>query len=303
MQYVKLIAPAKVNLVLAVGEVRADGFHNVDTVMHALALHDVLEMYHYDSLEEGSGLVVRLTNELDEGVSLDLPAEENIVYRAIVLLAQEIGRAEDEEIRVTLTKHIPSEAGLGGGSSDAAAALYGAALMWDLSLDDPRVLRVAKQLGADVAFFLQGGCAYLNGKGDEIVKTLVPRKDFCALIRPNVGVSTKAAYAAFDSNPVVVSDEHRQNLATLEHASEVELWNNMAPASESLCSELRDLRIWLDSIPEGKQAILCGSGSAMCVICNTYDEAVAVSVAAQRKGYWTRVSSLSRLGASVVESF
>ncbi len=303
MNYVKLIAPAKVNLVLAVGKTRSDGFHEVDTIMHALALHDVLEMYHYDAEEEGSGLVIRLTSELDEGVMLDVAPEQNIIYRALVMLAQELGRTEDEEIRITLIKHIPSEAGLGGGSSNAAAALYGAALMWGIAPDDARLLDVAKRLGADVAFFLQGGCAYLNGKGDELVKSLAPRKDFCVLIRPHVGISTKAAYEAFDANPVEVSDKYRQDLALLEAADEVELWNNMALASESLCSELRVLRAWLDSIPEGKQAVLCGSGSAVCVLCNTYDEAVAVSVAAQRKGYWTRVSSLSRLGVSVIESF
>ena len=124
MNYIKLIAPAKVNLVLAVGDTREDGFHSVDTIMHALALHDVLEMYHYDAEDEGTGLVVRITSELDDGVNLDIPVEENIIYRAVTLLAEEIGRKEDEEIRVTLVKHIPSEAGLGGGSSDAAAALH-----------------------------------------------------------------------------------------------------------------------------------------------------------------------------------
>ena len=303
MNYVKLIAPAKVNLVLAVGDMREDGFHSVDTIMHALALHDVVEMYRYDAEEEGSGLVVRLTSEFDEGVVLDIPAEDNIVYRAITLLAQEIGRTEDEEIRVTLIKHIPSEAGLGGGSSDAAAALRGAALMWDVALDDERLMTVAKRLGADVAFFLQGGCVYLNGKGDEIIKTLVPRKDFCVLIRPAIGISTKAAYEAFDRNPVIVSDEYRTMLSSLEQAGEVKLWNNMTDASESLCEEVRVLREWLNSLSEGKETILCGSGSAMCMLCDSYDEAVAVSVAAQRKGYWTRVTSLARVGAQFVESF
>lgn len=303
MNYIKLIAPAKVNLVLAVGDTREDGFHSVDTIMHALALHDVLEMYHYDAEDEGTGLVVRITSELDDGVNLDIPVEENIIYRAVTLLAEEIGRKEDEEIRVTLVKHIPSEAGLGGGSSDAAAALHGAALMWGVSLDDERLLNVAKRLGADVAFFLQGSCAYLNGKGDAVVKTLVPRKDFCVLVRPGVGISTKSAYEAFDKNPVEVTQEYRKSLSVLDEASEVELWNNMTQASESLCEELRVMREWLETNFKENDAVLCGSGSAMCVICSTYDEAVAVSVSAQRVGYWTRVSSLTRVGAQVVESF
>ena len=260
-------------------------------------------MYHYDAEDEGTGLVVRITSELDDGVNLDIPVEENIIYRAVTLLAEEIGRKEDEEIRVTLVKHIPSEAGLGGGSSDAAAALHGAALMWGVSLDDERLLNVAKRLGADVAFFLQGGCVYLNGKGDAVVKTLVPRKDFCVLVRPGVGISTKSAYEAFDKNPVEVTQEYRKSLSVLDEASEVELWNNMTQASESLCEELRVMREWLETNFKENDAVLCGSGSAMCVICSTYDEAVAVSVSAQREGYWTRVSSLTRVGAQVVESF
>lgn len=303
MNYVKLIAPAKVNLVLAIGNKREDGYHNVDTIMHALALHDVLTMYHYDAEDEGQGLVVRITSELDDGVSLDIPCEENIIYRAITELAQEIGRNEDEEIRVMLVKHIPSEAGLGGGSSNAAAALRGAALMWGIDEEDERLIKVAKRLGADVSFFLQGGCAYLNGKGDELAKRLEPRKDFCVLTRPNVGISTKKAYEAFDKNPVAVSSEYKDKLASFEKASEVEFWNNMTSASESLSDELLQLRKFLEETDGADEYVLCGSGSAMCVLCETYDQAVALSTALQREGYWTRVSSLSRVGAQVLESY
>lgn len=301
--YVKLIAPAKVNLVLAVGDTTADGFHKVDTVMHALALHDVLEMYHYEAEEDGTGLVIRINSELDDGVDLFIPAEENIIYRAITALADEIGRTQDEEIRITLTKHIPSQAGLGGGSSNAAAALRGAALMWDIDLDDERLLKVAKGLGADVAFFLHGGCAYLNGKGDELVKTLAPRKDICVLVRPDEGISTKEAYQAFDKNPVALPDGYQDSLAALENSEAVELWNNMTQASVSLSSELEKLFSWIETLDQKNQAVLCGSGSAVCIICSSYDEAVALSVDAQRQGFWTRVSSLARVGAQEIESY
>lgn len=90
---------------------------------------------------------------------LDVPVESNIVAKAVRLLAEKLERTADETVVACLEKHIPAEAGLGGGSSDAAAALLGAAHLWGVPADDPRIEEAARSLGADVAFFLHGGCA------------------------------------------------------------------------------------------------------------------------------------------------
>ena len=180
--YVRLISPAKINLVLAVGASREDGFHEVHTIMHSLALHDSLTMRRFEEDGEGlgfehEGLSIVLKCETSGDIdSLEVAPEENIAYRAIKELAQELGRTENETIHISLSKVIPAEAGLGGGSSNAAAALLGAATLWGIDLQDDRLYAVASRLGADVAFFLKGGCAYLSGRGEVFENSLKPRK-------------------------------------------------------------------------------------------------------------------------------
>ena len=112
-----------------------------------------------------------------------IKAEENIAYKAVVELAKALGRTQDETIEMILNKVIPAEAGLGGGSSNAAAALVGAATLWGVGMEDERVQEVASRLGADVSFFLKGGCARLSGKGDVFEAQLEPRSGFVLLVR------------------------------------------------------------------------------------------------------------------------
>lgn len=298
---VKLMAPAKVNLVLAVGDVREDGFHEVNTVMHALSLHDTLAMRRFD--EEGSGRGLELLFMCENSGDIDalgIPAEENIAYRAVFELACELGREVDESIEMSLSKSIPAEAGLGGGSSDAAAALLGAATLWDVAPDDPRVLEVAARLGADVPFFLHGGSVRLSGKGDVFEGRLEPRRGFVLLLRPAVGVSTAAAYAAFDQDPKPPTPEFLAKLAGLTRAEDAGLWNNLAEASCAVAPEVGKVMAWAREAKGATGAVLCGSGSAVCVTFASYEDACACSVEAHKQGWWSRVTSFSPLGASVI---
>lgn len=299
---VKLIAPAKVNLVLAVGEKREDGFHKVDTVMHSLSLHDTLSMRRFEG-DEGTGLVIKLTCECSGDIeAVDLPAEENLVYQAIVLLAEKLGRAEDEELEVSLSKVIPSQAGLGGGSSDAAAALLGAATLWGIDVDAPEVLAAAQELGSDVAFFLYGGCVRLSGKGEVFEGKLSPRRGFVLLVRPDAGVSTPAAYQAFDAAPVLPEADFLESVAAYENAADIVPWNNLAAAAETVTPELAEVDAWAKDVAGVTDVVLCGSGSAFCLMCVSYDAACAASVEAHKHGWWARVTSFSPLGASVVKA-
>lgn len=230
MNYVKLIAPAKINLVLAVGEKLPDGYHEAHTILQALALHDTLEIRSFPA-EPGAGLSITLKCESSNMIDqLTIDQEDNIVYKAAVELASALGRAEDGEIHIYLAKQIPFEAGLGGGSSDAAATLKGLSALWGVDPLDPAVIEVAAKLGADVPFFLYGGCAYLDGKGDHFVHALEPRKGFLVLIRPEgSGVSSKEAYERFDEAPEYPTPEFIQEVAGCMQASEVTPWNNLTP--------------------------------------------------------------------------
>lgn len=299
----KIISPAKVNLVLAVGEKQESGFHEVQTIMHSLALHDTLSMRRFDDEGSGEGLQVMLKCESSFTIDpLLIKAEENIAYKAVVELAKALGRTQDETIEMILNKVIPAEAGLGGGSSNAAAALVGAATLWGVGVEDERVQEVASRLGADVSFFLKGGCARLSGKGDVFEAQLEPRSGFVLLVRPDAGVSTGKAYAAFDEDPVLPSSEYLSSIATLDAAADVSLYNNLEKAACSVTPVVAQVLEWGRAAAGEENVVLCGSGSAVCCIFDSYQAACEASVEARKHEWWTRVTSFSPLGAAIVEA-
>ena len=299
----KIISPAKVNLVLAVGEKQESGFHEVQTIMHSLALHDTLSMRRFDDEGSGDGLQVMLKCESSFTIDpLLIKAEENIAYKAVVELAKALGRTQDETIEMILSKVIPAEAGLGGGSSNAAAALVGAATLWGVGVEDERVQEVASRLGADVSFFLKGGCARLSGKGDVFEAQLEPRSGFVLLVRPDAGVSTGKAYAAFDEDPVLPSSEYISSIAALDAAVDVSLYNNLEKAACSVTPVVAQVLEWGRAAAGEENVVLCGSGSAVCCIFDSYQAACEASVEARKHEWWTRVTSFSPLGAAIVEA-
>lgn len=299
----KIISPAKVNLVLAVGEKQESGFHEVQTIMHSLALHDTLSMRRFDDEGSGEGLQVMLKCESSFTIDpLLIKAEENIAYKAVVELAKALGRTQDETIEMVLNKVIPAEAGLGGGSSNAAAALVGAATLWGVGMEDERVQEVASRLGADVSFFLKGGCARLSGKGDVFEAQLEPRSGFVLLVRPDAGVSTGKAYAAFDEDPVLPSSEYFSSIAALDAAADVSLYNNLEKAACSVTPVVAQVLEWGRAAAGEENVVLCGSGSAVCCIFDSYQAACEASVEARKHEWWTRVTSFSPLGAAIVEA-
>lgn len=299
----KIISPAKVNLVLAVGEKQESGFHEVQTIMHSLALHDTLSMRRFDDEGSGEGLQVMLKCESSFTIDpLLIKAEENIAYKAVVELAKALGRTQDETIEMILNKVIPAEAGLGGGSSNAAAALVGAATLWGVGVEDERVQEVASRLGADVSFFLKGGCARLSGKGDVFEAQLEPRSGFVLLVRPDAGVSTGKAYAAFDEDPVLPSSEYLSSIAALDAAADVSLYNNLEKAACSVTPVVAQVLEWGRAAAGEENVVLCGSGSAVCCIFDSYQAACEASVKARKHEWWTRVTSFSPLGAAIVEA-
>lgn len=299
----KIISPAKVNLVLAVGEKQESGFHEVQTIMHSLALHDTLSMRRFDDEGSGDGLQVMLKCENSFTIDpLLIKAEENIAYKAVVELAKALGRTQDETIEMVLNKVIPAEAGLGGGSSNAAAALVGAATLWGVGVEDEGVQEVASRLGADVSFFLKGGCARLSGKGDVFEAQLEPRSGFVLLVRPDAGVSTGKAYAAFDEDPVLPSSEYLSSIAALDAAVDVSLYNNLEKAACSVTPVVAQVLEWGRAAAGEENVVLCGSGSAVCCIFDNYQAACEASVEARKHEWWTRVTSFSPLGAAIVEA-
>lgn len=323
MKTVSVIAPAKVNLFLGIGNVREDGYHRATTVMHTLSMHDKLTLTHIGSgehvvvsepndaaqpecaeevkVEPGSGLSVVVRNLWMGGIApLDIPTEDNLVYRAIRLMAQELGRKEDEVVRVVVEKHIPYQSGLGGGSSDAAAALAGIARLWGVDSDEALMHEIARQLGVDVCFFMHGGCVLLEGRGDRMDHRLAPRKDPLVIMRPSVGISTTEAYRLFDKAPRFFDAEVLSMVRNAQSASDVPLGNNLQEPAFELQPSIADVRQLALGASGVVDVLLCGSGSAFFAVCDNFTHAQALVAAAQRKGYWARATSFSSLGAAVL---
>lgn len=296
---VKLVAPAKVNLFLGIGARRPDGYHEAVSIMHALMLHDVLRMKLAPG--RGEGLSIELACVSREGLAqLDVPVERNIAAKAVRLLAGKLGRTQDETIVACIEKHIPAEAGLGGGSSDAAAALLGAAHLWGVPADDPRIEEAARILGADVAFFLHGGCACLTGVGDAFDHSLEPMNANVVLVKPEGGVSTAAAYRVFDEHPAVIPAVDYEAALAATRAVGVPLCNNLVPASEQLLPALVDIRTWASQHADVESVLMSGSGSAVFMQCSSFAAASRVAAEARMRGWWARATTFGPLRAAVV---
>lgn len=186
-----LRAFAKINVDLRVVGTLPDGYHEVRTILQTVALHDTL------TFERRPG-PLRITCDTP-GVPLDA---NNLVWKALALVHRRVrGRTGNPSgVHVTLTKRIPSEAGLGGGSSDAAAALLAAPWLWNLDLDVPSLARLAAHLGADVPFFLAGGTALGTGRGDDVSPLPEPPPTPVVILKPRFGVSTADAYRWVDED-------------------------------------------------------------------------------------------------------
>ncbi len=312
----KVLSPAKVNLHLEIGERREDGFHDVRTIMQTLTLHDMVTVS-FDDGDDGEtspadheGPTVELSCVTREGIPpLDVPPEDNIAYKAAEKLAKKFDQNRGH-IAISIEKHIPFQAGLGGGSSNAAAVIAGLCRAWGKSQTCDEAIEVASELGADVAFFLYGPCALLEGRGDVFKRPISPLEGEVVIVKIDEGVSTKAAYEAFDA----LEKHQESSLAPdISDARDVELFNNLAQASENVVARLADVRAWLSAQSgiatdeSGRQKILlCGSGSATFAIVEASHSggrnSAAIVAAAKREGFWARSCTFSKVGVAVLPS-
>jgi 4-diphosphocytidyl-2-C-methyl-D-erythritol kinase len=167
-KYMKItvLTPAKINLRLTVGDKLPNGYHEVDTVMQAVTLFDVVDI---ELSADSANITISVSGEFAEGVPTD---SRNLCYKAAAAISSDVGFTGS--IHIHITKHIPHGAGLGGGSSDAAAvlaglnALFGAMGVKNAPLPDEALELIACSLGADVPFFIKGGCKRATGIGMDL---------------------------------------------------------------------------------------------------------------------------------------
>jgi 4-diphosphocytidyl-2-C-methyl-D-erythritol kinase len=197
MNEVRIPAFAKINVRLDVVGKRPDGFHELRTIFQTISLRDDLV------LRRTRGSAITLRVEGNAALATE-PVEKNLVFRAVDLLRRELRVRGGVEI--SLRKKIPAGRGLGGGSSDAAAALLGFLRLSGKKLDAARLMELAASLGADVPFFLHGGRALGVGKGDEIYPLPDAAKQHLLIVSPRqIHVPTPDAYKWLDAQPLYFS--------------------------------------------------------------------------------------------------
>jgi 4-diphosphocytidyl-2-C-methyl-D-erythritol kinase len=256
-------APAKINLSLAVRGRRADGFHELDTVLCALELADELTA----SAASGPGLSLAVRGPAAAGVPAD---SSNLVLRAAQALGA-LARARGLQpcgIEFALEKRVPAAAGLGGGSSDAAAAALACCTLWGLEPDDPDVLALLAELGSDCPFFLAArasGLARCTGRGERVEPLPALALPWTiAVVTPDFGCATADVYGALRGLPPIPGapgfDVDTLRAGSLE-ALRAALRNDLQAAAERAQPALAEFRATLEALAPGAFRV-AGSGSS-----------------------------------------
>ena len=258
----ELLAPAKLNLFLELKSRRPDGFHELETVMASVNLYDRLAF----SVREDRS--IRLSSE--ERLPGELPpAKDNLVTKALVSLQQRFAISSGMDVR--LTKRIPSQAGLGGASSDAATALVAGIKLWGINASFNELSGIAAELGSDVPFFLHGGIALCTGRG-EIVQPIESLLPYPVLIaKPPTGLSTPEVFRHCEvpqkkmTSDFLLDAIARRDTRLLKRS----MLNRLQPAAKKITD-------WVERIAQAFDQLNCvshqlsGSGSCYFGLFNTW---------------------------------
>ena len=288
----KVVAPAKINLYLWVGENRPDGLHEIESVMQAVSLTDELVISQAD--------VVSLEVSPPGSAPED---ESNLVVAAVRALSRASGAARGAAMR--LSKKIPLGAGLGGGSADAAAALVALNELWGCALSRKALEKIGATVGADVPFCVRGGTAGALGFGERLAPLIVRGPLWWVIAMPASSSSTAEVYGRFDSLGGSDLENDASGLADALARGDVDgiargLRNDLTDAALALAPSIGSVR---DALVDAGAAgvVMSGSGPAWCGLAR--DEAHAEEVAMRVRGGVDRVwvvRSLDR-GARIVE--
>ena len=294
--------PAKINLSLEILGRRHDGFHQVETLMVPVRLFDRLR---FQPSDEPLSLAIHALPRTAPSDASPLPTDHrNLAMQAAVRLAQVAGCSPTGKME--LWKRIPSEAGLGGGSSDAAAALVAANKAWGLGYSRQRLASIAAEIGTDVPFFIHGGAALATGRGEKIEPVHLPAGLPLVLVQPPVGLATPQVFQSLGlakGESAAGKDNHfeehfeersqgrsrsrcRKLLAALQAGRPAIVWrdwvrNSLQPAAEQMTEWIGRIRHAMSRLPVVAHQ-MTGSGSSYFSICRTWRE--AQQVAARLRG-------------------
>jgi 4-diphosphocytidyl-2-C-methyl-D-erythritol kinase len=254
-------APAKLNLFLHITGRRPDGYHLLQSVFMLIDWCDTL---HFELRTDGQISRADLP-AAPENPALALPADD-LTVRAARALQAACGTALG--VHITLEKRIPSQAGMGGGSSDAASCLLALQRLWGVHLPPEKLRALALSLGADVPFFLCGSHAWVEGIGEKITPLRLPPASFL-VVKPEVGLSTQSIFGASS----LKRDTDTATMLDFAAHADGQVFkfghNDLQPVAQALCPEISESLDWLKT--QKLQGRMTGSGSA--VFAQVYPEA------------------------------
>lgn len=254
MDKVKLLSRAKVNFTLDVSRLRPDGYHNIDSIAQVIDISDEIEVSKADA-----GIIEVLV----EGG--DAPSgKENLVYRACEVFLSETGTRGGA--RFLLRKRIPMQAGLGGGSGNAAAAIAGLNRLYECGLASDEMAALASKVGSDAALFIYGGTVRMSGRGEELKLLPDAPKMYLVVVKPGVGVSTAWAYSELDKHKRVQGNSSALVEVAIRSGDRAALVGGLANDFDSvvagLLPEIREAKRRLAEVG-AETVLLAGSGSAL----------------------------------------
>ena len=273
-------AYAKVNLTLQVGSRHPDGYHAVMSVMQRISLWDTV------TVERGTGRDILLCS-----VPVTESADDNLCMKALRAFFAETGIKSDG-VTITLEKHIPVQAGLGGGSSDAAAVLRALRTLYAPDMNDGRLETLAARLGSDVPFFIQGGTQLATGRGEVVSPLPQLAEGWFVVVKPDEGYSTAEMYRRLDEpgSVLVRNSRYMQDAVAANnvHAVAAELHNSF----ERVVPKDSSLRTIKDALrAQGALGtLLSGSGSAGFGLFDDQSAAAAAAEALKKTWPWVFVA-------------
>lgn len=260
---INIKAPAKVNLFLEVFGKRYDGYHEIETVMQEIDLVDDIVIE-----EKENGVELTCTNpRIPTG-------KDNIVWKAAELIQKETGVNKGAKIR--LVKRIPMGAGLGGGSSDAAATLKGLNKLWRVGLNEDELMRLASMLGSDVPFFIKGNTAICRGRGEIVTPVPISTYFSYVLLYPDIEISTASIYQNLKIDLTKAIKDVRFLLETLKDGNPENvgklLYNRLEEVALRIYPDLRRIKEALRAY-NFCGLLLSGSGSVIYGLCKRQSDA------------------------------
>jgi 4-diphosphocytidyl-2-C-methyl-D-erythritol kinase len=283
MSPVSVVAPAKLNLSLAVGGARPDGYHDLATVYHAVSLFDEI------IATPGKGLTV--TVEAGSGIDVDLvPLDEtNLAAQAALLLAEQTG--QDPDVSLHIRKGIPVAGGLAGGSADAAGALIACDALWGTGLGRSELLALAAHLGSDVPFAVMGGTALGVGRGEHLTPALARGRFEWVFAVAEGGLSTPQVYSECDrlrDGRVLPEPRVSDAMMTALRSGDAvalgqALQNDLQPAACSLRPQLL-LTMEVGDDAEALGSLVSGSGPTVAFLARDAEHALDIAVSLSASG-------------------